>query len=115
MEKIKLATQTKTKSNSTMTTLRISKETKKRLQSELAKANKKDFGKRITADAILLAAVSNLTPDDITKLQDASLSNADRLEMRFKSFAKSNPGVSKDEFLGALLSARAMPEYENAT
>jgi hypothetical protein len=85
--------------------LRVKRETKRRIQAELAKVNKKAFGRKVRVDALIARAIGLLSDVDIAALQDASLSNADRLEQQFRDYAKTHAGVSKDEFLGKLLSS----------
>ncbi|MEI7773964.1 MAG: hypothetical protein WCK17_04260 [Verrucomicrobiota bacterium] len=87
--------------------LRLKRETKKRIQAELAKINKKDFGKKVRCDELIGTALSLLTERHIKELQDASMTNADRLEQKFREYVKANPGMSKDQFLGKLLSGVA--------
>ena len=49
-------------------------------------------------------AIAKLTDEDRRALQEASLSNADRLELMFQRQAKSGDGqLSKEQFLGRLL------------
>jgi hypothetical protein len=83
--------------------LRVRKETKKKILSDLATINKKDFGRKVTADDFVSLAISLLTPEHLQKLKDASLSNRDRLDQRFADYCVTHGKVSKDEFLGILL------------
>lgn len=83
--------------------LRVRKETRKRVLSELAKINKKDFGRRIRADEFLTLAISLVTSADIAKLQEGSLSNADRFERDLKAYITKNGPISKDDYLGKRL------------
>ncbi len=83
--------------------IRVKRETKKRLQSELAKVNKKQFGRKVRLDALIDRAVSLLTEADLLNLQQASLSNVDRLEIKYREFVKTNATISKDEFIGLIL------------
>ena len=83
--------------------LRVRRETKKRVQAELAKINKKDFGKKVRCDELIGTALSLLTERHIKELQDSSLTNADRLESQYRDYQKTHSGASKDDFLGTLL------------
>ncbi|MBS1983574.1 MAG: hypothetical protein JST16_05320 [Bdellovibrionales bacterium] len=85
-------------------TVRVKKETRKRILSELAKANKKDFGRRVHADEILSVALTLLTPDHIKKLQEESLSAMDRLERDYRTHVAKHGPMSKDVYLGKRLS-----------
>lgn len=83
--------------------LNIRRETKRKIQAELAKLNKKDFGRRIYADDYITFAISLVTPESIQHLQEASLSNADRLERDYKNYIATSGHISKDEYLGKRL------------
>jgi len=87
--------------------LRVKRETKKRIQAELARINKKDFGRKVRCDELIGTALSLLTERHITELQGGSMTNADRLEQKFREYVKAKPGMSKDQFLGKLLSGVA--------
>ena len=43
---------------------------------------------------------------EIEQLQQGSMSNADRLEAAYRSYAAKQSGASKDEFLGLLLAGK---------
>lgn len=97
------------------TSLRVKPETRKRLLAELAKANKKSFGRRVRADQLLNLLLTLLRPEHIQKLQDESLSNADRIEMMYREHVKRHGTISKDEFLGRFISGdAAKTNSENA-
>lgn len=83
--------------------LRVKRETKKRIQNELAKVNKKDFGKKIRCDELIGTALSLLTEQHIKNLQDGSMTNADRFEIQYRDHVKQFGATSKDEFLGKIL------------
>ncbi len=109
-------TEKKTKSSklSAHSSLRVRKDTRKRVLTELAKANKKDFGKNVRADEFIALAVSLVTPEHITRLQESSLSNADRLDRDYKAFVSINGPMSKDEYLGKRLSGE-IPAQNSAS
>ena len=100
------ATEKKSKSAkpSAHAALRVRKETRKRVLADLARINKKDFGKKVHADEYLSLAVSLVQPEHIQKLQEGSLSNADRLERDYREYVAANGHVSKDVYLGKRLS-----------
>jgi hypothetical protein len=83
--------------------LRVKRETKKRIQAELAKVNKKDFGKKVRCDELIGTALSLLTEQHVKALQDGSLTNADRLEKKFREHIRKHGPMTKDAFLGTLL------------
>lgn len=89
--------------NASTVGLRVRRETKKRIQAELAKINKKDFGKKVRCDELIGTALSLLTERHLKELQDASLTNADRLEIQYRDYQKAHSGANKDEFLGSFL------------
>ena len=104
MDQVTHAKANKPKTSSAPTVgLRVRRETKKRVQAELAKINKKDFGKKVRCDELIGTALSLLTERHIKDLQDASLTNADRLENQYRDYVKKHGATSKDDFLGTLL------------
>jgi hypothetical protein len=95
----------KTKSNKPAAhgAIRVRKETRKRVLAELAKVNKKDFGKKVHMDELIVLAVSRITPEDVLSLQEQSLSHADRLERDYRAYVAENGHISKDIYLGKRL------------
>lgn len=83
--------------------LRVKRETKKRIQAELAKVNKKDFGKKVRCDELIGIALSLLTEQHLKVLQDGSMTNADRMEIQYRDYVKKHGATTKDEFLGKIL------------
>lgn len=95
--------------------LRVKPETRKRFLSELAKANRKSYGRKVRADQLLSLLLTLLRPEHLQQLQQGSLSNADRLEMRYREHVKKFGPTSKDEFLGLLLTEKSSKsDSENA-
>lgn len=85
-------------------TLRVKRTTRKRVMEEVAKANRKDWGKRVKADELVLLAISRITDSDITTIQEASMSHADRLERDYREHVAKHGPLSKDDYLGKRLS-----------
>ena len=85
------------------TSLRVKPETRKRVLTELAKLNKKTFGRKVRVDQLLTLLITLIKPEHIQKLQDESLSNSDRIEMKYREHIKQFGPISKDEYLGLLL------------
>jgi hypothetical protein len=83
--------------------LRVRRETKKKVQIELASLNKKDFGRPVTADDYVALAISLLQPAHLDQLRQGTLSNKDRMEKRYQEYCVAHGKVSKDEFIGVLL------------
>jgi len=81
---------------------RISKETGKKVLGLLSKINKKDFGKKVKMDHLILELLSFASDAVVEKLRQNSLTNHDKLEMKFKEYASKKPGMSKDEFVGLI-------------
>ena len=97
----------KTKSNNksaSYATLRVKKTTRKRVMDEVSKANRKDWGKRVKADELVLLAISRITDSDIAAIQEASMSHADRLERDYREHVAKHGPLSKDDYLGKRLS-----------
>ena len=94
--------------------LRLKRETKKRIQAELAKINKKDFGKKVRCDELIGTALSLLTERHIKELQDGSMTNADRLEIQYRNYIKKHGATSKDDFLGKMLLGNGASESAGA-
>jgi hypothetical protein len=84
--------------------LRVRKETRRKVLAEVAKANRKDFGRKIPIDAFVSLAASLVTPQHIQALQEGSLSNADRFEREYRLYVSKHGAISKDEYLGKRLS-----------
>jgi hypothetical protein len=95
--------------------VRVKKETRRRLLSEVAKANKKDFGRRVHADEIVAVALSLLTPDHIKNLQEGSLSTMDRLERDYRAHVAKHGPMTKDVYLGKRLSGELPAPAASAT
>lgn len=92
--------------------LRVRRETKKRIQTELATLNRKDFGRKITADDFLTVAISLVQTVHLEEMKIRSLSNKDRLEILYKEHCEKRGKVTKDEFLGLLLESEVRKERE---
>jgi hypothetical protein len=95
---------TKPKLKVSTVALRVKRETKRLLQAELTKINKKTYGRNVRVDALIIRMLGYLSEADTLFLQEESLTNADRLEKEYQNYLKSNPKTSKDEFIGMLLS-----------
>lgn len=83
--------------------LRVKKETRKRVLAEIQKANKKEYGKRIRVDQIVALAMSLIRPEHIQRLQENSLSHADRLDRDYRAYVAKHGPISKDDYLGKRL------------
>ncbi|MBN22044.1 MAG: hypothetical protein CL678_12255 [Bdellovibrionaceae bacterium] len=97
-------TSTKSKVVVNTTPIRVKKTTAKKIKSMLQKINRKPFGRKVRVDDLLDLSLSLIEEAHLKVLQDASLSNADKLEMQFRDYCKSKGPVTKDEFIGLLMS-----------
>lgn len=83
--------------------LRVMKETKKKILGELNNLNKKEFGKPVTPDQYVSLAISLLRPEHLKLLQEQSLTARDRFEQRYREYCGQNGKISKDDYLATLL------------
>lgn len=83
--------------------IRVLRDTKKRILTDLAAVNKKEIGRKVTVDDYVQLAISLLNSEHLQRLKDRTLSNKDRLELKFQEYCSQNGKVSKDEFIGLLL------------
>ncbi len=86
------------------TPVRVSKETRRRILLDLARLNKKEHGRRIKPEDLIALALTLLEPRHYLQLVESTLSNADRLERRYLDYVKKHGHITKDAFLGSLLS-----------
>lgn len=54
--------------------IRVRKETRKRVLAEMAKINKKDFGRKVHVDTYISLAMGLVSPEHVKTLQESSLS-----------------------------------------
>jgi len=83
--------------------VRVTEKTRELLTSVLKKVNSKERGRSIKADEVIALALNLITSVEIKQLQEASLSNADRLELSYQKYIRENSPISKDEWIGILL------------
>ena len=83
--------------------IRVMPETRELLTEILKKVNGKERGRNIKTDEVLAIALTLITPKEIKELQEASLSNADRLELSYQKYILENSFISQDEWLGRLM------------
>lgn len=83
--------------------LRVRREIKRQIESELEQVNRKDLGRKVRAEDYLALALSLITPKHLEQLQESSLTNADRLERDFRAYATEHGPISRDEYLGKRL------------
>jgi hypothetical protein len=106
----------KQKAKAEVSAIRIDMSTQKLFSSLLAKANRKSYGRKVKASQLVQLALSKLDDADLRQLQEKSLSNADRMEMKFRDYCKRNSGATREEFLGQLLEGKSdILEKQNVT
>jgi hypothetical protein len=93
----------------TTSALRVSHETRKRVMGELAKINKKGHGKRVKVDALIARLIAKVSAQDVTELQEASLSGRDRMEQNYRAYCAKFGSITMDQFLD-LISRETMPQ-----
>lgn len=90
--------------------LRVRREIKRQIEADLERINKKDLGRRVRAEDYLGLALSLVTPHHLERLQESSLTNADRLERDFRAYTTKHGPISRDEYLGKRLAGDILVE-----
>lgn len=93
--------------------IRVRKELKRQIESNLERINKKDFGRRVRAEDYLALALSLITPQHLEQLQENSLTNHDRLERNYRAYVSTNGPISHDEYLGKILNGEIRPSQSH--
>lgn len=78
--------------------IRIRKETRKALLQDMAKLNKKEFGKSIKIDRFIAKARTLMTQEHFRELQNESLSVMDRLKRDHQEYVQKNGAVSFEDY-----------------
>jgi len=93
--------------------MRISQETKNKIQSLLSKVNEKLVSKKVRADQLIGAALEKIGAEDIRVLQDSATSNLAYFEKAFVEQRSKNKKLSKDDFFALVLTGKVkIPELE---
>lgn len=92
------------KATNSYATLRVKKDTRKRVVTDLRKVNDKEFGRKLRVDEYISFALNLVTDAHRRELQNSSLSHQDRLLQEHKAYVAKNGMISKDEYLGKRLS-----------
>ncbi len=88
--------------------IRISRETQKKLDCILVLVNKKTIGRKIRPDQLLSLAIELVVEEHVKILQEQSMTNEDRMEVLRRRYSELHGPMSKDAFLGVMLS----PEFQ---
>ncbi len=92
---------------STGSAVRVSQETRKKLLAELAKINKKQFGRTVKVDTLILKLLSHITAKDISDLQEGSLTGRDRMEQSYRAYCTKFGQIKMDDYLALLLKSES--------
>lgn len=82
---------------------KLDPESAKLLAALKEKVNKKTFGRKVRDSEIIGRALSLLEQQHIKELQEATLSERDRLGMAHEEYVKEHGKITLDEFIGKLL------------
>jgi len=91
------------KASNSYATLRVKKDTRKRVVNDLKKVNDKEFGRKLRVDEYISFALNFVTEKHRTELQNSTLSHQDRLNRDYKAYVAEHGMISKDEYLGKRL------------
>jgi hypothetical protein len=94
--------ESKSKAKPSTDSLRVRRETKKKILAELVILNKEGLGK-VTPDQYVALAISLLTSSHLEQLKQRSLTAKDRIEQRYREYRAQHGKVSKNDFLATLL------------
>ena len=86
-----------------VTSIRVLKSTAKSIEKKVKELNKKPLGRNVQNDDLILKSLSLLEDKDFEEIKETTLSNTDRLEIRFREFCKNHGPITKDEFIGKLI------------
>jgi hypothetical protein len=78
-----------------MFAVRITTETKNVLDQILSEANNKDLGGKVKPESVLAMALSFVKKDEIEKLKAGTLTNADKLELRYREHVKAHDDAER--------------------
>lgn len=82
---------------------KIDQETSKVLNQIREKANRKDFGRKVTDTEIISAGIKLLTQEHIKSLQEQTYSERDRLNIAHEEYQRAHGKLTLDQFIGKLL------------
>ena len=98
----------------TTTPIRVKHQTRRKIINELARINKKDFGRKITADDLIALALGLIGDEHVHSLQQSTLSNNDRFEVAFRAHIKEHGAITKDEYLGKIMTGELQSSSASA-
>ncbi|MGE0172436.1 MAG: hypothetical protein AB7T49_06625 [Oligoflexales bacterium] len=94
--------------------VRIMSDTKDALDQIMAEANNKEIGNKVKPENVIALALSLIKKDNIEKLKAATLTNSDKLELRYREYIKMHGPMTKDDFLGCVLRGEVKDQNTNS-
>lgn len=88
-------------------------ETYKVLTTLKEKANKKQFGRKVKEMEIIKTALSLVQDEHLKTLQDATLSEQDKLMLAHAEYVKAHGKITLDQFIGRLIRGEIAPLKSN--
>ncbi len=86
--------------------VRVKQDTKQKIDDLLERINKKDLGRKVRSDELVLTALSLVGSEQIKQLREKSFSNADRFEQAYRRYISKNKSTTKDKFLGLVMAGK---------
>lgn len=93
---------------------KLDPDTGKLLTTLKEKANKKSFGRKVRDSEIIALGLSLVTLEHLTKLQEQTYSEKDRLHLAHEDYVKNNGRISLDNFIGLLIRGEISPLKEKS-
>ena len=84
--------------------VRVLRPTAKSLKGILLKLNKKSYGRKVRPDDVIAKSLSLLNDSHLQEIQEATMTNMDKIDMAYHNYCKNKGQISKDAYLGRLLS-----------
>ena len=100
----------KTKSDTKSASVRVRQGAKERAALLLLAANKKKLGRKVKFEDLFELAIGLVTDEHVKLLQERSLTHEDRKEQLRQRYIELRGPISKDSFVGFLMSAD-FPEF----
>ena len=96
---------TETQENAESSGIRVNSETKRKAHELLKAANQKARGRKIKMPDLIGLALELITEKEIQRLQRSSWTKHDEMEAWRSIYSKKNGQISRDEFLGFMMTA----------
>ena len=93
----------KVKTEKTSVLKKLDPETGKILKQLKDKINKKSFGRSIRDTEIISLSLGLISQEHIQRLQEATLTEKDRLHIAHEDYVKENGKITLDQFIGILI------------